>query len=287
MKKVPYYYSVVRYVHDPIKNEPINVGIIIQSPQEQFIDCLALNNARTKLQKIATSFDIDAVNKYTKFLQDKFKTITTSGSDFFEHDKKYLKEDFLYKFSKEKIGKIQFTEPRGGLCENLSERVKVLFLNFVDAVESVHDEKHATRNKMKIELQNEFKRRNWLLKQRSAMGNIGIEVDAKIKSKKTKVEHVVDFALQNGSLFVMETIDMSRKDVKKIEDETYVSAFKINDLMLNNKSVRGISLISGMEGKEREYKNHIRLLKAYTEVFIYSEPNEREKFIKLISSILK
>lgn len=287
MNKKTYFYSVVRYVQDPIKDEPVNIGVILQSPQSNFITCKFLNNFRSKLSRTASSLDIDIVKKYAEDFKTKFKPFTGERADLFTKDAKCLKEDFLSALSKENSGKIQFADPRGGFCANLRDEINLIFSTFVDEIEENSDNKGVKRSRFKTQLQREFNQRKWLLKQRNSNRDNGIEMDVKIDGAKSGVNHTVDFALQNGKLWIIETLDMSKKNPKAVELDTYAAAFKIDDLKQGRKDVEGISVVSGVDGG-RQQENCLNILRTYSkEVIKYSEDKEKEGFLKQIGKLIE
>lgn len=284
MVKTPYFYSVVRYMNDPIKNEALNIGVIVQSSKNKFVACKFLKNLRNKLGGTASSVDIDVIREYIDDFKLKFQPFDDDKSDFFVDNVTYLKEDFLTILAKESYGKIQFTDPRGGVGEDLKSQVNMMFTTFVGD-ENV--EKGVKQSRFKTQLKDEFRQRKWLLNKKKNSGKIGIEVDAKINGSKSGVNHVVDFALQNGKLLVIETLDMS-KDSKSIEAETYEAAFKIDDLTRGRNDVETISIISGLKGKECRCESFFKILKTYsTNVIKYSEDNEKNSFLGEIGKILE
>ncbi len=46
--KTPCYYSVVRYVDDPLRFEPRNIGVILQCKEKGYVHALFLSNLRSK-----------------------------------------------------------------------------------------------------------------------------------------------------------------------------------------------------------------------------------------------
>ncbi|PQP89662.1 DUF3037 domain-containing protein [Paenibacillus sp. AR247] len=77
-------YAVLRYVPDDIREEFINIGVVLHSPQEKFIDCIITNNF-SRVSTFDDEIDIPFLKIVLSGVKDDFsKSSMVSGPSFEE-----------------------------------------------------------------------------------------------------------------------------------------------------------------------------------------------------------
>lgn len=281
MNKIACLYTVARYIQDPIRNEARNIGIIVQCRDAGYIDCKFLKDTRAKLSTTATRSDFEIIRAYIKEFIENFKPHSKfpSTKSLFPEEIGFLNESYLRNLAEKRMGKIQFTEPQGCLIDNPGQELRYLFDTFVG--EEAEKEKLTKPSELKKEIKREFKKHG-LLASPKKKEIIGFKIDAKFKGF-SKVDHSVDFALRNGKLYLLETVDMRKKIEKYRAYETYKAAFKFDDLK-KQRSKKEIVPYSIVALSDHEVDgDYMKILTAYSKVFRYYE--EKDKFLHEMSKL--
>lgn len=127
-------YSVVRFVHDPVRFEPRNIGVILQCPDLGYFDGLFTNELRRKLAGVAEAVDIEILEEYIADFRNKFaqaRRMQSTRGTLFEPPF-FLVKGFLEALSDNGYGKLLFTQPRGILSQDLSVDLQKLYERFVE-----------------------------------------------------------------------------------------------------------------------------------------------------------
>lgn len=128
-----YRYSLVRYFADPIRDEPLNVGVIIHSSAEHHIAFrFDLRRASTKL----SSADRDSFKHFQEELEAIEREEIAWHTARFENIP-VSEPDFLFKVADNIGNKIRFSAPRGLVTDKLGETFDDLFARFVSAEVSI------------------------------------------------------------------------------------------------------------------------------------------------------
>jgi hypothetical protein len=114
LEMIPCRYLVVKYVEDDIRDEPINIGIILRSQ----------NDRKTIFKFISCYRKLGIKREEIVFIKKVLNKIHNKISE--SNDK-----DILNKISSKSIGKIKFTESRGLLTENLDREIISLFERYI------------------------------------------------------------------------------------------------------------------------------------------------------------
>lgn len=123
-------YSIVRYFAEPIKNEPINVGIVLHSAVDRYVGSrFDLRRAASKL----TRADRDTFKHFEEELEPIENEEIDWDSASFENVK-LSNPDFLSKLEDYIGNKIRFEAPRGCITKDPDQTLDNLFARFV----SVH-----------------------------------------------------------------------------------------------------------------------------------------------------
>jgi hypothetical protein len=116
--RIPCKYIVARYIEDDIRNEPINLGIIVQSQEDYEVSFKFITDYRFK--SIASSVTVKK-SLITDILKNIENEITGS------QEQRAILDDLISRHA----GKIRFSEPRGTLAEDLEDELYSLFNRYV------------------------------------------------------------------------------------------------------------------------------------------------------------
>lgn len=287
MEKKTYQYTVVRYVPDLIKNEPRNIGVILICREVGYINCRFSKNLHARLGSAASSLDIKILKAYMEDFSASFRLFAEypSTDNFLKSHAEFFKENYLQDISAKGMGKIQFGTPTGGLTVNPEKEMEYLFNTFVGDEQSKAYPKHSH---LKTEIKKEFNVRKWLAIPQKR--KVGFEVDYKMSESKSSVEYPFDFALRNGRLHLVETVDLRKKDKKLWDAETFQTALKFDDLkhgLVERNKIDGIepySIVALAAHEDATF--HLKILKAYSNVFIYTDEKEKSNFLQKMKSLM-
>lgn len=126
INEIPCKYIVAKYVDDEIRDEPVNIGIILQSQR----------NFRTTM-RFATetpNWKLKNVSNESNFLLREMIKKLKEYADSYEKD-----QSFFEKMSSSYDGKIRFTSPRGTLASDLLNKTNSLFELFVTSYRPVSE----------------------------------------------------------------------------------------------------------------------------------------------------
>lgn len=208
MELLTAYYSVVRFVPDLIKNEAINLGVILVCPSQKFGGCrFPINFSR--LKNFFPDVDNSLVSHLIRDLKKKFifqKQPSLYGTKLISSQFKvdyleYLGKSFQYMF--------QFTEPRVTLTADLQSELDDLYDQFVNEERLTG----AVRQRSRL-LKTEFKE---ILKKHQLLNKV--ERNIKIEAK---APFTIDFKFTNGQANLIQPISFSPKENQKGIYETAV-----------------------------------------------------------------
>lgn len=120
-------YSLIRYVADPLKNEPVNIGIILHAPDEQF---LAFDWDLRRVATRITKSDKEALKHYESQLESVENQETDWNVARFEGFR-VADTEFLEKISDQFGGKVIVAPPRGCVSPSADSAFEELFKRFV------------------------------------------------------------------------------------------------------------------------------------------------------------
>jgi len=116
---IPCRYYVMKYIPDEMLNEPVNIGIILQSKKDgEFVSHFINKQQKTRnhLGEIAT----------LHLMIERIKGQISQSN-----------ENIIETLSKNYEGRILFTEPRGTLAKDIHEHVDTLFHRFIHSTETI------------------------------------------------------------------------------------------------------------------------------------------------------
>ena len=129
-------YTVARFIPDLVRNEAKNIGILIFSETTKEYKSKFTNNIRNRIGKAMAS-DIEVIREYNNY----FKNLIPNS-----------KEDIV-KSTSSSSGKIQFTEIKGVVTENIDKELEYLFSVFIGEETPIGVVK---RHRLKTTIKKEF-----------------------------------------------------------------------------------------------------------------------------------
>lgn len=175
-------YAVVRFIPDLIRDEPINIGVIVHDPKEKLTDC---------------KFDSSKIRKIERKPEfEFFKDILEEFYENFSLDKRILSEfadaDFdnpklLDQYSSHYCNQIQFSNVRAFYCDNVTNAVEKVFNEYVADIQYKYLDKRWSSERVKKEVYNAIVQKG--------LDKV-VSKDVKIKSKYDTID--IDFKYVNG-----------------------------------------------------------------------------------------
>lgn len=141
MKELACRYSVARFVPDVMRDEPFNIGIILQCPEQQHISVRFLDDF-THIVKAHPEVNKEILASFTEEMTERIREHMEGvqlefGEVPFEEPIALTHPQFLDYLFAEYGARFQFTRPRGTLATDLSEEIEDLFDLLVAAKERV------------------------------------------------------------------------------------------------------------------------------------------------------
>jgi hypothetical protein len=271
-------YVVARYVHDAVRDEAVNLGIILQAPDSNYVRA-RFAPSRGRLPSAAAKADQAIVAATLGELQERFANIAehhgVSKQRLIENARpEELGEKFLASLSERGAGgRLRFSEPRAVLASDLESEAEHLFALYVGDRTSEATVARGTRLKTNLKT---FFRTAGLLAAPS-MKEHGLTADAEVTSSHSGVKHLVDFAYVNGKVVVVETADLTRA-TRECERQTYEAAAKLSDLQKSwKKRFEAFSVVTLPKGGDREVLPLRKLLGACSTVVSFSDSRQKGK----------
>jgi hypothetical protein len=196
-----------------------------------------------------------------------------------------LAASYLDELWQRSSGRIQFSEPRAVLTRDASQECEYLFEAFVGG--DAPTAPAVRRSRLKTEVKKDLRQKNLLVTKAGAqleMGRLTAFVENPVIARGySKAEYTVDFACLNGSVVVVETVDLRKKSPREREHETFESAFKLDDLSRELKEgFSGYTVVATPHELPDSVEGYVKILKAYSEVYMYTVEEERSAFLKKI-----
>lgn len=132
-------YVVVRFVPDVVRDEPLNMGVILQCPQRHFVEA-KFTAKFTRIAKLYPDIDLNLIRSFAKYLAERIEDFTKGKQlALGEHPRKepisLASPEFLDFLFQEYGGAFQFTKPQPTLAEDLQSELSSLFNIFVEVSE--------------------------------------------------------------------------------------------------------------------------------------------------------
>lgn len=113
-------FMLVRYVPDLVRDEGLNIGIFLHSPEEEYLDCLFTDDFR-RVKRFHEQADVDLLRELQQHFEQEIK----------EHENDLA--SYLRAIEESYSNLIQVTPPRTCLLHDPQEEIQELFSRYVGA----------------------------------------------------------------------------------------------------------------------------------------------------------
>jgi len=253
-----YHYAIARYVPDPVRNEPRNIGIVLFDENLEDYRVQFTTNFKSKLGHLLWDSDRELIAEYVKY----FQQLAPS-----------TKESILSTLS-QATGKFQFSDVRAVVATNADAEFNFLYATFVeDSV--IHQ---VRKHRLKTTLKEAFAERHLL-------GVNKLEVNREIQVGDLTFKF--DFTFENGKLHTIEAVDLSVQTPAERKAQTYESALKFEKIIHDRgaNKVNPITVIQKPKILDIQSKELLKVLENTSTVYNLSN-GQREKFFSDMQQIV-
>ena len=145
--KVAYTFSLVRYVHDPIAGEALNVGVLLYSRAASFID-VKLEYRYERFSETFAGFDGERFKQVLRYfcaaVEDEREALTAPVLFVADSNKLTTTADVAKRIWSDSGLSFRVSEPMGGVGENLPAILDELFRRFVTSQYARQHPEHLT-----------------------------------------------------------------------------------------------------------------------------------------------
>lgn len=131
MSKIPYSFSILRYVHDPVTQEFANIGVAIYSRQARYIDAICTANYG-RVSNMFGEIDGNRFRQTTRYIQERLRNIGGELSKGLPFETSRTIEGILATVLPPDDSAFQFSPAGTGVSRDLDKELKDLFVRFVE-----------------------------------------------------------------------------------------------------------------------------------------------------------
>lgn len=242
---IRYNYSIIKFIADPVRNENINVGLVVF--HERFVEVFTLQN-RDKLRAVTTSFHLEDLNKFAFNISQMSSQLT--------------KEDLLFLFSKGPLYlsgdgyfQIEYKEQYQNKISNLMDRL-INPPNIQRVIKS-RNSKVLTRLKGVFSQEENLISTNLSdIEHHKLVLNYPIDVEKGLKA---------DMLLKNSVYHLTETIDFSQDNLTKNLERAALKAVTISEAKnAFGSELKSFIVYSLNYNDEQKNASQIKLLSDYS-----------------------
>jgi hypothetical protein len=135
MRKTPYSFSVLRYVHDPVTQEFANVGVAVYSKQVRYLNAICTVNYG-RITNMFGSIDGNRFRQTTRYIQERLQSLGEDLSRNLPFESSSKLEGILAMVLPVDDSAFQFSHIGTGVSDNLETTLKNLFARFVERYSS-------------------------------------------------------------------------------------------------------------------------------------------------------
>ena len=199
---IRYNYSIIKFIADPVRNENINVGLVVF--HERFAEVFTLQN-RDKLRAVTTSFHLEDLNKFAFHVSQMSSLVT--------------KEDLLFLFSKGSL----YLSGDGFFQIEYKEQYQNKISSLMDRLINPPNIQRAMRprnSKVLTRLKEVFRQEKNLISTNLSDIDYPIDVEKGLKA---------DMLLKNSVYHLTETIEFSQDNLTKNLERAALKAVTISE----------------------------------------------------------
>lgn len=208
MTVYPYTYSLLRYVHDPVAGESVNVGVVLVSEEARFIGVKCRRNTG-RLTKIFPDMDRAAYGSIVRHAEAKAAKLGKQAENQMIFDTIGSSDSVAISLLPHDDSAFQWSEIRSGISKKPQKTLELLFERMV----AKYDEPAALRKKNDSDVWRTFRTE---LEERQVLKHFHKTV---IRSSDDTLE--VDHAFKNGVWHCLEPLSFDLSDEDYIKDKAY------------------------------------------------------------------
>ncbi|HTS60972.1 MAG TPA: DUF3037 domain-containing protein [Candidatus Acidoferrales bacterium] len=129
--KVAYSFSVLRYVHDPVTQEFINIGVAVFSPEEQFLRAIC-TTSYGRITHMFQRIDGQRFRQLSRYIQDQICAAESDYKGALPFEAAPALEQLLAKVLPPDDSAIQFSKAGVGLSGDLDRTLRELYHRHVE-----------------------------------------------------------------------------------------------------------------------------------------------------------
>lgn len=130
--KIPYSFSVLRYIHDIVTGEFINVGVVLYAPKARFLGAIC-TSSHDRLSRMFLNISGDHFLQVSRYIQAKLEEEGEKLSTQLPFDKLPVSVlEFTTKVLPPDDSSLQFSPEGYGLTENPRETLEQLYSRYVE-----------------------------------------------------------------------------------------------------------------------------------------------------------
>jgi hypothetical protein len=122
--KIPYKFSILRYVHDPVTQEFANIGVVVYSKEARFLGAICAQNY-SRITRMFTKIDGERFRQVARYIQNQLQKMGASASV------DAPLESLLARILPPDDTAFQFSPAGVGLSEDLNKTLNEVFERFV------------------------------------------------------------------------------------------------------------------------------------------------------------
>jgi hypothetical protein len=222
MNKMVYSYAVLRYVHDTITDEYLNVGVVLLVPSERYAKA-RIQHEYARLSKTFNGFNGEYFRKLVRHVETKVNSLPAIWSAELEFAA--LLEDARSAGNivlPDDDSSLQFSEPRGGLTADPDRTLGELF------------ERHVLRNQPQPGLEPRSHEEVWKTF-RNELGNQDVlSALQPVVINGSSFEYEFSHAWKNAKWHPLEPISMDAKEGETLRDRAIKWVGRTIDLQVND-----------------------------------------------------
>jgi len=136
--KTPYSFSILRYVHDPVTQEFINIGVAVYSRETGFLRAMCATHY-ARITKMFAKIDGNRFRQLTRYIQEQIGVIGASLPAALPFEPAQAIEHLLAKVLPPDDSSVQFSHAGVGLSHDLEKTLAELFDRYVNRYSSTAD----------------------------------------------------------------------------------------------------------------------------------------------------
>ncbi len=129
--RIPYSFSVLRYVHDPMTQEFVNIGVAVYSAEAKYLSATCESNYG-RISRMFTKIDGNRFREQTRYIQERLRDSGENLSTRLPFDSALTIDKVLAKVLPIDDSSFQFSPPGVGVSHNLDKTLSELFERLVE-----------------------------------------------------------------------------------------------------------------------------------------------------------